>query len=378
MVVLQAGAPGALAVVIAAGGRARATRAGIRRAPRTPGCYVFRDQDDAILYVGKSIALRTRLASYFAARLDRKTRAMMSHAHWVEWHTVGSEIEALILESQLVKRHQPPYNVQLREYPNYVFLRLNDGGGYAYLEVVNTLEPDGVAYFGPFWGKRSAEQTLEFVTRLFSLRRCDGSLPSTVVGNACFYAQVHRCSAPCLARVSEEEYAESVRSAAELLRGDVARLVRRLETERDAAAEDLRFEQAAGLHQIVLTLTTLQRKRRHLRSASSTVNFLMVVRRPDLEDAQVIAFSAARFQGQVTLKNAEESQRRLLEHFIVEHYPVRRELAIDLAELDQMHVVAEWLARQGRQALYVPLPDGPLTPADAESAVAAVLQAIHA
>jgi excinuclease UvrABC nuclease subunit len=366
----------ALPVATVAGGRVRATRAAIRKLPLAPGCYVFRDRDDAVLYVGKSVAIRTRLASYFAARLDRKTRAMMAHAQWVEWHIVGSEIEALILESQLVKRHQPPYNVQLRVYPHYTFLRLNDGGGFPYLELTGSVEPDGAAYFGPFWGKRSAEQTLEFVNRVFSLRRCTGPLPSPQVGASCFYAQIHRCSAPCLGRVDGTAYAEAVRSAGDLLRGDVDRLVRRLEVERDAAAEGLRFEQAAVLHGIVQTLGTLQRKRRHLRSAASTVNFLVVVRRPDLEDVQVLAFSAARLRGQVTLAGAATEQHRRLQHFILEHYPTRRELEIDLDELDQMHVVAEWLARQGRQAVYVPLPDGPLSPSDADLAVEAVVQAM--
>ena len=367
-----------LPVQIASSGRAKSSKAGAKKAPPNPGCYLFKDPDGAILYVGKSISLRTRLASYFATHRDRKVRAMVSHATTIEWLVVGSEVEALILESQLVKRHQPPYNVQLKEHPHYTFLRLNPGGGYPYLEITTTVEADGVTYFGPFWGRRSAEQTLEFVNRLFSLRRCAGELPAPSEGQACFYAQVHRCSAPCLARVNVLEYGDAIRSASELLRGDVLRLIERLEAERDAAAEQLRFEQAARLHQIVQTLATLQRKRRHLRSASSTVNFLMVVRRPNMEDVQVIAFSAAKFQGQVSLHGDDAEQRRRLEHFIVEHYPVRRELAIDLAELDQMHVVAEWLARQGRQALYVPLPDGPLTPADAESAVASVLQAIYA
>ncbi|HEU5319128.1 MAG TPA: GIY-YIG nuclease family protein [Chloroflexota bacterium] len=370
--------PAPLPVQVVSTGRARSTKAGVRKAPASPGCYLFSDGEGAVLYVGKSVSLRTRLASYFATHRDRKTRAMVSHAEHVEWLTVGSEVEALILESQLVKCHQPPYNVQLKEQPHYTFLRLNDGGGYPYLEITGTVEADGAAYFGPFWGRRSAEQTLEFVNRLFSLRRCTSHLPSAVEGGACFYAQVHRCTAPCLSRVGRGQYAESIRSASELLRGDVVRLIERLEAERDAAAEGLRFEQAAQLHQIVQTLTTLQRKRRHLRSAASTVNFLMVVRRPDLEDVQVIAFSAARFRGQVTLSGSDDQQRRLLQLFIMEHYPVRRELEIDLAELDQMHVVAEWLARQGRQALYVPLPDGPLSMADAESAVASVLQAIFA
>ena len=368
-----------LPVTILAGGRTRATRAGVKNAPLAPGCYVFLDPDEAVLYVGKSIALRDRLASYFAKTRERKVRAMVSHAKWVEWHTVGSEVEALILESQLVKRLQPPYNVQLREYPHYTFLRQVDGDGFPYFEPADALVPDSGAHFGPFWGRRSAEQTLEFVSRLFALRRCSGPLPDESEGRACFYAQVRRCSAPCLGRASADDYAGRIASAADLLRGDVGRLVRRLERERDAAAERLHYEKAAELHQAVLTLKSLQGKRRHLRSAATTTNFLVVVQRPGLPVAQVLAFSAARLRGQTTVqpdRAAEPALREALHDFLLEHYPVKRQLAIDLDELDQMPVVADWLARQGRRAAYVPLPDGPLSAAGAAQAVDAVVRAL--
>src|SRR5919109_195134 len=364
---------GASAVEIVASGRARATRSGARQAPAAPGCYVFRDAEGAPLYVGKSVALRTRLASYFAAQRDGKARAMLKHARDVEWHTVGSEVEALILESQLVKRLRPPYNVLLREYPHYTFLRLNDGGGFPYLELCRSVAPDGAGYFGPFWGDRSAEQTMEFANRLFALRRCVGPLPPPQVGQGCFYAQTRRCSAPCLGRATGDDYGGQVRSASDLLRGDVGRLIARLERERNAAAEDLRFEQAAALQQTIETLQALRRKRRHLRSAAHTVNFLVVVRHASSREAQVLAFSAARLRGQVSLPVPPAAGwSEALLTFLLEQYPTRRELTIDLDELDQMHVVSEWLARQGRQAAYVALPDGPLCAQDARRAVDAV------
>jgi excinuclease UvrABC nuclease subunit len=376
-----AAAGGAAAVAAAAEvlttGRARATKAGVKRAPLAPGCYLFKDADGAILYIGKSVALRQRLASYFLPNKDRKTRVMIGHAHTVEWRTVGSEVEALILESQLVKQHQPPYNVQLRDYPHYTFLRFAPGGGFPHLEITSGVEPDGGSYYGPFWGKRSAEQTMEFVNRLFALRSCAGNLPSPREGGACFYAQIHRCAAPCLGRATRDVYAGAVRDASDLMRGDVAQLIARLERQRDAAAEELRYEHAARLHEMVTTLRTLQGKRKHLRSAASTVNFLVVVRQPRGAGAQVLAFSAARLRGQVGVDGAiDDAIRQTLEQFVLEHYPSRRQLAIDLDELDQMHVVAEWLAKQGRSAVYVPLPDGPLTPGDAQRAVDAVAQAL--
>ena len=374
MVQLQRSLP---SVAILSSGRTPATKAGVRGAPKEPGCYLFRDEEDAILYVGKSVSLRDRLASYFAAKRDRKTQAMVRHAKSVEWQTMSSEVEALIHESQLVKRYHPPYNVMLQDYPHYTFLRLNPGGGFPYLELASAVMADDAGYFGPFWGKRSAEQTQEFTNRLFALRQCSGPLPTEEVGKGCVYGQLHRCSAPCLSR-DAGEYAESVRSAKELLRGDVGKLIARLERERDRAAEALRFEKAGQLQQTIVTLQSLQSKRRHLRSATNHLNFLVVVPPQRAEDAQVLAFSAARLRGQLSVSTTlVEEQRQALEQFLLTHYPVKRHLAIDLEELDQMHVVAEWLARAGRQAVYVPLPDGPLTAADAERAVGAVAQALN-
>jgi excinuclease ABC subunit C len=371
----------------------------VRKAPLAPGCYVFRDEAGGVLYIGKSVALRQRLASYFGppARLDRKTRAMVSHAREVEWLTVGSEVEALILESQLIKAHLPPYNVLGREYPHYTFLRFTPGQPFPYLELTDGVAADGASYYGPFWGRRSAEQTLEFVNRLFQLRRCSGPLPSAREGQGCFYAQVRRCSAPCLGRLDRPAYGRAVRSADELLRGDIGRLVTRLEGERDAAAEALRFEQAGELHQIIQALHALRSKRRHLRSAAGTLNFLVLVRQggggrgggrqagaPGGGQAEVLAFSAARLQGQLTFAadsgtgGLPAETRAALERFVLSHYPTRRRLEIDNDELDQMHVVAEWLARRGRRAVYLPLPDGPLRPSDARQAAEAVAQALAA
>ncbi|HEX2186067.1 MAG TPA: hypothetical protein VHN78_11245, partial [Chloroflexota bacterium] len=227
----------------------------------------------------------------------------------------------------------------------------------------------------PFWGQRSAQQTVEFVNRLFRLRHCAGPLPAAEVGKGCFYAQIRRCSAPCLGRIEAADYEAAVRSADELLRGDIARLTSRLERERDAAAEELRFEQAGALHQIIQTLHSLRNKRRHLHSAANTPNFLVVVRqgRGAASGAEVLAFSAARLQGQLRVSpGLEAGERAALHRFLLQHYPSRRRLAIDLDELDQMHIVAEWLAHRDRRAVYLPLPEGPLTAQDAQDAVEAV------
>lgn len=374
-------------VQVRAGGRSQATRDGVRAAPSLPGCYLFRDPDGHVLYVGKSVTLRTRLASYFATDRERKVIAMTRRAATVEWHITESEVEALVLESALVKRFQPQYNVQLRSYPHYTFLRLADpgGDGVPLLELTQGVGADGRPHFGPFWDRTSAEQARDFVNRLFSLRVCDGPLPSARVGRTCLHGQIRRCQAPCLTGdVGRDPYRQAVDDASALLRGDAMDLVARLESERDRAAASLLYERAAELHQMATTLRTLHGKRRHLRSAAHVQNFVVVVHdelRVGAGGAQVLAFSGARLQGQVVVQSGlygrdDERRRAALSRFLATHFPISRALEIDRAELDQMHVVASWLARNGRRSRYVPMPDGAVTPDAIRAAVARAVMAI--
>jgi excinuclease ABC subunit C len=379
-----------LPVRVHATGSTVATRDGVRDAPAEPGCYVWRDRDGSILYTGKSVALRTRLANYFAPGRERKAGIMAKRASTVEWYVTGSEVEALILESTLIKRFQPPYNVQLRTYPHYTFLRFTDPGndGVPYLEMTKGIDPDGRAYFGPFWDRTSAEQTRDFVNRLFALRQCEGRLPTARDGQSCFHAQVHRCQAPCMSvrDLAPFHYGPSLAEATALLRGDAAQLIARLDAERDRASTALRFERASELHQMASALRTLHGKRRHLRSAAHTPNFVVVVRggagAAARRSVQVLAFSGARLQGQVEVetdasgRNAT-ARRATLVRFLRTHYPTARPLDIDLAELDQMHVVASWLARHGRSAKYVALPDGAVTTESAKPVVSEILAAVR-
>lgn len=376
-----------LPVHVGVGGRAPATRDGVRAAPSLPGCYIFRDPDGQVLYVGKSVTLRTRLASYFATDRERKVIAMTRRAATVDWHLTSSEVEALVLESALVKRFQPPYNVQLRTYPHYTFLRLADPGndGVPYLEMAQGVGADGRPHFGPFWDRTSAEQARDFVNRLFALRVCDGPLPTVRVGRTCLHGQIRRCQAPCLTgEVGLDPYRQAIEDASALLRGDAMDLVARLESERDRAATSLLFERAAELHQMATTLRALHGKRRHLRSAAHVQNFVVVVHdesRVGVGAAQVLAFSGARLQGQVIVRSGvsgreDERRRAALSRFLAEHFPVARALEIDRAELDQMHVVASWLSRNGRRSRYVPMPDGAVTPDGIRAVVARTVTAI--
>ena len=338
----------------------RQLRGSLQTIPREPGVYLFHDPDDRTLYVGKSVSLRQRVASYFHASTTGKVRVMVEHAAAVEWLSVGSELEALILESYLIKQHQPPYNVMGREYPRYAFLRLHHGDGYPYLEVTSAITPDGASYYGPFWTGRSAEQALDFVSRLFGLRRCEGDLPPEPEARRCLWGQMHRCQAPCLDAEVRSRYAESVDQAARLLQGEVTPLIGELTRARDAAAERLAFERAARLQRTIESLQTLRRRRHHLSTAARSVNFLVLLPTDDPDFMQLLAFSCGQLRGQHTFRRSLDGPTTAaLSAFLRTTFPTTQRLALDLAQLDELHVVAEWLTRGSTEPSHIPLPAGP-------------------
>ena len=353
----------------------RQLRGPLQTIPRKPGVYLFHDPDDCTLYVGKSVSLRQRVASYFHASAAGKVRLMVERASTVEWRTVGSELEALILESYLIKQHQPPYNVMGREYPRYTFLRLHPGDGFPFLEVTTSIAPDGASYYGPFWTTRSAEQALDFVSRLFGLRRCEGDLPPEAEARRCLWGQMHRCQAPCLDEEARARYAESVEQAARLLQGEVTSLITELTHARDEAAELLNFERAAHLQRTIESLQTLRRRRRHLSAAARSVNFLVLLPAADQAAMQLLAFSCGRLRGQHTFRRSMDNPTSVaLGDFLRTTFPTSQRLALDLAQLDEMHVVAEWLTRGRTEPSHIPLPEGPYD----EETLAYALQAIRA
>lgn len=353
----------------------RQLRGSLQTIPREPGVYLFHDPDDRTLYVGKSVSLRQRVSSYFHASAAGKSRLMVEHAAAVEWLTVGSELEALILESYLIKQHQPPYNVMGREYPRYAFLRLHHGEGFPYLEVTTAITPDGASYYGPFWTMRSAEQALDFVSRLFGLRRCEGDLPPEAEARRCLWGQMHRCQAPCLDEEVRTRYAESVERAARLLQGEVTPLIRELTRARDDAAERLSFERAATLQRTIESLQTLRRRRHHLSTAARSVNFLVLLPADDQDYMQLLAFSCGQLRGQHTFRRSmDSSTTAALGGFLRTTFPTSQRLALDLAQLDEMHVVAEWLTRGQTEPSHIPLPAGPYD----EETLAYALEAIRA
>jgi len=213
--------------------------------PTQPGVYLYRDREGELLYVGKAKVLRNRVKSYFQSRdLDGKTRRLVARIWDLEFIVCATELEALVLENNLIRENRPPYNIMLRDDKSYPYLKLTWKNAYPQVFVTRQVKKDGSLYFGPFFPASTAYRTAELVFRFFQLRDCDLEIDGKR-GRACMKYQLHRCTAPCIAAVTAEAYREQAKEARLFLEGRRDELKARLEAAMWKAAEVNAFEQAA-------------------------------------------------------------------------------------------------------------------------------------
>ncbi|MCI0546427.1 MAG: excinuclease ABC subunit UvrC [Candidatus Rokubacteria bacterium] len=235
----------------------------LERVPDRPGVYLFKDGKGQIVYIGKAASLRSRVRSYFQeSRVrDAKTDALVVQVRDLDYIVTDNELEAMILESNLVKRHRPRYNIVLRDDKHYPFLRLTTNEDFPRLVVARRVQKDGALYFGPFYPATAMRETLRLVRQLFPLRTCritiDGKLP-----RPCLQYFIHRCNAPCTGLETREGYAESVRAVERFLEGGNDELAARLTREMEAAAAEMKFERAARLRDQVQALHAVRERQK--------------------------------------------------------------------------------------------------------------------
>lgn len=245
--------------------------------PEEPGVYLMKNKEGKILYVGKAIVLRRRVYSYFSApeKHTPKTAALVSHIFDFDVIVAKSELEALLLENNLIKKNKPPYNILLKDDKGYPFLRLT-AGDYPRLELSHKAEGKG-EFFGPFYGARSAGAVKEAADRAFLLPTCrdPGPRPGR---RPCLNARIGRCMAPCGGKVSRAEYDEAIAGVRAFLRGDVDEILEQTRLEMERASERLEFERAARLRDRMRAIVTLGEKQRVAKEQAPDADYLAVFR----------------------------------------------------------------------------------------------------
>ena len=270
----------------------------LERVPDRPGVYVYKDGKGQVIYIGKATSLRSRMRSYFqeSRARDPKTDALVSHIRDLEYIVTDNELEALILESNLVKKNRPRYNIILRDDKHYPFLRLTTNEEFPRLVVARRVLRDGASYFGPFYPATAMRETLRLVRQLFPLRTCaikiDGKLE-----RPCIQYYIHRCNAPCTGWETREGYGKTVRDVERFLEGKEDDLVKELTREMEDASTELMFERAAALRDRVQALNKVRERQKIISTEGEDQDIIGLVRQGSAACIQLFFVRKGRLLG---------------------------------------------------------------------------------
>ena len=324
--------------------------------PRAPGVYLMRDANERVVYVGKAKNLRDRVGSYFSQPLGytRKMDGLIESLSRIQVEVVGSELEALLLESQLIRRYQPRYNTAMRSHEQYPFIRIDVSNPWPRVSLSKARKADGARYFGPFRSAATARKTVDLINRVVPLRTCPRSFrDARSYGSPCLQLDLGRCLGPCVGRADRDQYMALVHQVIDYVDGRDEALHEVLWAGLEEAAAALDFERASRLRrdlQASLSLTTAQRR---LREATEANWALVVTPSAETGHREVMVVLRGRLWAQIRVSEAAESDElaaRLGRCW--ERYAVVGLGDPDHDSVDDMHILGSWLARhEGHPAI---------------------------
>lgn len=331
--------------------------------PAKTGVYLFKNKRGRVIYVGKALNLRSRVSSYFSAghSISPRTRVLVKNIADVEYLLTDSEIEALILESNLIKRHRPKYNIRLTDDKSYPYLRITLGEEYPRLEITRRLLKDGSRYFGPYPNVGAVQEILKLLQRIFPLRTCKQKKVKKKQ-RPCLNAYLGRCLAPCQGEVNKETYQELIKEVIHFLEGKEEKIVVKLTKEMQAAAEKLNFEKAAELRDQLRAIAEVREKQKVVSTSFADFDLLNYVGKPELACVQLFFVRGGKLigsdyfllEGEVE-KEAEEVISAFLKQYYHQAKVIPRQVFLPV-EVAEKSVLETWLAekRGGRVVLQVP------------------------
>jgi excinuclease ABC subunit C len=297
----------------------------LKQLPAKPGVYLFRDERGQVLYIGKAKTLRPRVRSYFQSGQDGRAQIayLPERVADIEVIVTGSEVEALHLEQNLVKRHRPPFNVRLRDDKSFPYIAVTVEDEYPRVMFTRERHRRGVWYFGPYANAKKVRETLDVLNRVFPYRPCEGPKPGRHSGIPCLDYHIDRCLAPCVGYVSKEDYRAIIDGVIEFLSGNVRPIQRELEQKMNEAAREERFEDAARYRNRLFAVQHLVERQAVERQSVGTVDVIGFASEGDRAVVQIFPLRGGRMVDRHSfhLENAEgQDMNTVLESFGLEYY----------------------------------------------------------
>jgi excinuclease ABC subunit C len=322
--------------------------------PAKPGCYLMKDKTGRVIYVGKAINLRNRVRSYFqpSANLGKKSSEMVAHVEDIEWIVVGSELEALILEMNLIKRHRPKYNVHLKDDKRYPYIKVHWGDPFPKVTVTRQVKDDDSRYYGPYTSAWAVHQTLDVLRKIFPFLTCDRVITGEDL-RACLYYDIKLCVAPCIGAIDQTNYRAMIDDLGRFLRGHTEPIVGRLKEEMARASEAMDYERAAALRDQLIAIEKVVEGQKVITQDKIDTDVVAFAR--DEKDAcvQVFFIRGGKLIGReyfVLAGTHQADDSELVEAFVKQFYTeaahIPRRVLLP-TEIEEARIIETWL--QSRQ-----------------------------
>lgn len=336
----------------------------LKKLPDCPGVYIMHDDTDTIIYIGKAVSLRKRVRQYFQPSHDEgiKKKQMVENIDHFEYMITDSELEALVLECNLIKEHTPKYNTMLRDDKTYPYIKVT-GEDYPRVMMARQMKKDKSKYFGPYTSIGAVKDTIELLNKIYGIRTCNRVLPRDIGKNRpCLNYHIHQCDAPCQGYVSKEEYTEKIRGVMEFLGGSYQPVMNYLQGKMEEASKNLEFEKAIEYRELLNSVSQIAQKQK--------------ITNTDGEDKDVIAMAADDTDAVVQVffvrngkligrdhfhlhVGTEDKETEILTEFVKQFYSgtpfIPREIMLQ-SPVEDMEILEQWLTKKRGKRVYLRVP----------------------
>ena len=337
----------------------------LKKLPDQPGVYIMHDSRDAIIYIGKAVSLRKRVHQYFQPSHDEgiKKAQMVKQIARFEYIVTDSELEALVLECNLIKEHRPKYNTMLRDDKTYPYIRVTLGEDFPRVLFSRQQKKDKSRYFGPYTSAGAVKDTIELVNKIYQLRTCNRNLPrDTGKDRPCLNYHIHQCTAPCQGYITKEAYRERVDAVVEFLNGNYAPVLKSLEEKMNTASANLEFEKAIEYRELLISVRQIAQKQKITHTDGEDKDIIALA--ADDRDAVVQVFFIR--DGKLIGRDhfyvkigTEDTKAQILTTFIKQFYSgtpfIPREIMLP-QEIEEQEVLADWLGEKRGSKVYIRVP----------------------
>lgn len=343
----------------------------LKKLPGKPGVYIMHGENDEIIYVGKAVSLKNRVRQYFQSSRNKgaKIEQMVTHITRFEYIVTDSELEALVLECNLIKEHRPKYNTMLKDDKTYPFIKVTVNEPYPRVLFSRTMKKDKAKYFGPYTSSTAVKDVIELVRKIYMVRSCNRNLPRDCgKDRPCLYYYMKQCTAPCQGNVSEEAYKQNIGQVLHFLNGNFQETIDQLTEKMMAASEDMRFEDAAGYRDLINSIRRIG-ERQKITTYGEEDRDIIAVAMDESEDlreqdavVQVFFMRGGRLIGRdhFFLRVARgDTKAQVLSSFLKQFYAGTPFIPAEImmqTEIEDGEIIEDWLSARRKQRVHIRVP----------------------